>query len=159
VDSFLCGGETRLHLVGNRGVSGIDGNVSTVLGLAAAAQGPVVGLLGDLALYHDMNGLLAASGLSATLVVFNNGGGAIFGYLPQARLDGFERYWLTPTGLELAQIARLYALGHHRVHDVRAFRDALTASLRSSGVDLIEIVVDRQESLRRHLGYWSRVAG
>jgi 2-succinyl-5-enolpyruvyl-6-hydroxy-3-cyclohexene-1-carboxylate synthase len=157
VDSFFCGAEARLYLVGNRGLSGIDGNVSTVLGLAAAAEGPVVGLLGDLALYHDMNGLLAASGLSATLVVFNNGGGAIFGYLPQARLAGFERYWLTPTGLEMAQIARLYALGHHRVHDVRAFRHALSASLGSPGVDLIEVVVDRQESLRRHLAYWSRV--
>lgn len=159
VDSFLCGGQTPLQLVGNRGVSGIDGNVSTALGLAAAASGPVVGLLGDLALYHDMNGLLAAPGLSATLVVFNNGGGAIFGYLPQARLPGFERYWLTPTGLDVAQIARLYGLGHRRVHEVRAFGAALAESLGRSGVDLIEVVVDRQESLRRHLAYWSRVVG
>jgi len=155
VDSFLEGGDQALRILGNRGASGIDGNVSTVLGIAAAGGGPVVGLVGDLALYHDMNGLLAARGLNGTLVVFNNGGGAIFGYLPQRNLPEFERYWLTPTGLDTAQVARLYGLTHHRADDAEAFEAALEQSLAGPGVDIIEVVVDREESVARHEAYWA----
>lgn len=155
VDSFLEGGDRALRILGNRGASGIDGNVSTVLGIAAAGGGPVVGLVGDLALYHDMNGLLAARDLNGTLVVFNNGGGAIFGYLPQRILPEFERYWLTPTGLDIAQVARLYGLAYHRAGDVEAFEAALERSLVGPGVDIIEVAIDRAESVTRHQAYWA----
>ncbi|MFQ5995456.1 MAG: 2-succinyl-5-enolpyruvyl-6-hydroxy-3-cyclohexene-1-carboxylic-acid synthase [Acidiferrobacterales bacterium] len=158
LDSFFSGSAHALRLLGNRGTSGIDGNVSTVLGIAAATDDPVVGLLGDLALYHDMNGLIAAKGLSATLVVFNNDGGAIFGYLPQEQLPDFERYWLTPSGLDFAQVAKLYGLRHWRVHNAHAFDTALVKSLEGTGVGLIEVVVDREDSLKRHRLYWRRIA-
>ncbi|MCP4044270.1 MAG: 2-succinyl-5-enolpyruvyl-6-hydroxy-3-cyclohexene-1-carboxylic-acid synthase, partial [Gammaproteobacteria bacterium] len=157
VDTFLHGGELEIALVGNRGVSGIDGNVSTLIGLAASVRGPVVGLLGDLALYHDMNGLLAAREVNATLVVFNNGGGGIFEYLPQAKLPVFERYWLTPTHLELAKVADLYRLRHHSVREIDDFTQALTNSLSETGVNLIEVIVDRQQSVLRHRTYWDSV--
>jgi 2-succinyl-5-enolpyruvyl-6-hydroxy-3-cyclohexene-1-carboxylate synthase len=157
MDSFLGGGNTALHLVGNRGASGIDGNVSTILGMAAVSDLPVIGLIGDLALYHDMNGLLAANGLSAVLVVFNNGGGAIFEYLPQAKLSDFEQYWLTPPALDIAHIAQLYGLRHHRIRNADQFEKALLASLSKTGVDLIEVLVDRKESVRRHKAYWKAV--
>jgi 2-succinyl-5-enolpyruvyl-6-hydroxy-3-cyclohexene-1-carboxylate synthase len=158
VDITMQGGPQRLRLIGNRGASGIDGNVSTALGLAAVLPGPVVGLLGDLALYHDMNGLLAARGLDATLVVFNNGGGAIFGHLPQRGLPEFERYWLTPTGLDIERIAELYDLRHARTTTADAFAAALHRALEAPGVDLIEVVVDREQSLEQHRSYWSAVA-
>jgi 2-succinyl-5-enolpyruvyl-6-hydroxy-3-cyclohexene-1-carboxylate synthase len=157
VDSFLSGGEKPLSLIGNRGASGIDGNVSTTLGIAAACSAPVVGLLGDLALYHDMNGLLATRSLKATLIVFNNGGGGIFDYLAQARLPQFERYWLTPTSLDVAQIARLYDLGYHSVSTVDAFRQAFRQALDSNRTDLIEVSVDRQQSVALHKAYWDAV--
>ncbi len=157
VDSFLSGGEQVLTLVGNRGASGIDGNVSTTLGMAAVSDKPVIGLVGDLALFHDMNGLLAAKGLNAVLVVFNNGGGAIFEYLPQADLPEFETYWLTPPALDIAQIARLYSLNHHCIQDAEQFETALLSALDSSGVKLIEVLVDRKESVRRHKAYWETV--
>lgn len=158
VDTTMHGKAARLRLVGNRGASGIDGNVSTTLGLAAGWSGPVVGLLGDLALYHDMNGLLAARGLDATLVVFNNGGGAIFEYLPQRGLPEFERYWLTPTGLDIERIADLYELRHVRVSSSEAFESAFGRALASPRVDLIEVMVERASSLAWHRHYWSRVA-
>ncbi len=158
-DGFLAGGPQALTLVGNRGASGIDGNVSTGLGLAAGGCGPVAALLGDLALYHDMNGLLAARGLDATLLVLNNGGGAIFDYLPQARLPGLDRYWRTPTGLEPARIAHLYELGYTRLEGAAGLERALAASLARPGVDLIELVIDPRESLERHRAYWRAVAG
>ncbi len=156
-DSFLAGGEQDLRVVGNRGVSGIDGNVSTVLGLAAVGRGTVVGLLGDLALYHDMNGLIAAREVDATLVVFNNGGGGIFGYLPQRDLPEFEQYWLSPTALDVGRIAKLYSLRHRPVEDAASFEQALMSSLDSPGVDLIEVLVDRQESFARHQAYWKAI--
>lgn len=158
VDTFLCGREEPLYLIGNRGVSGIDGNLSTALGMAAVGQASVVGLLGDLALYHDMNGLLAARHSDATLVVFNNGGGAIFEYLPQASLPDFERYWLTPTNLDPVHIAALYGLRHHRVEQAAAFESALHESLSTQGVGLIEVVIDRAQSVERHRAYWKSVA-
>ncbi|MDJ0871608.1 MAG: 2-succinyl-5-enolpyruvyl-6-hydroxy-3-cyclohexene-1-carboxylic-acid synthase [Gammaproteobacteria bacterium] len=156
-DSFLPGGEQDLRVLGSRGASGIDGNVSTALGLAAAGTGTVVGLLGDLALYHDMNGLFAARHVDATLVVFNNGGGSIFGYLPQSELPEFAQYWLTPTGLELGQVAKLHGLRHSLAAEAEGFERALRRALEAPGVDLIEVVVDRVESLARHQAYWDAV--
>jgi 2-succinyl-5-enolpyruvyl-6-hydroxy-3-cyclohexene-1-carboxylate synthase len=158
-DSFLPGGGTPLALLANRGASGIDGNVSTVLGLAAGSAVPVVGLLGDLALYHDMNGLLAAREVAAKLVVFRNGGGAIFGYLPQAGLECFARYWLTDPGLDCGAIARLYGLHYARVAEPSGFGTAFAEALQRPGSALIEVVIDRADSLARHRAFWSRFSG
>ena len=157
LDSWCVGRTEPLRILANRGASGIDGNVSTLLGLAAAGTNPVVGLLGDLALLHDSNGLLAAPGLQATIVVLNNGGGGIFGYLPQAGLAGFERHWLTPQGLDLAQLAALHRLGHTRVHRQHQFGPALRANLKAPGVNLIEVMLERATSQARHRDYWRRI--
>lgn len=158
VDTAMPGGPQRLRLLGNRGASGIDGNVSTTLGLAASWRGAVVGLLGDLALYHDMNGLLAARGLDATLVVYNNGGGAIFDHLPQRDLPELERYWLTPTGLNLEHLTELFGIRHSRIGSIGEFETVFAECVGRPGVDLIEVVVDRQLSVAGHREYWSRVA-
>lgn len=158
VDSFLTCGASPLNVVGNRGVSGIDGHVSTVLGLAQAAPGKVAGLIGDLAFCHDLNGLLAAGGVDALLVVVNNGGGGIFGYLPQQGLPEFERLWLTPPGLDLEQAARLYHLPFWRADSPAGFDAALAEALAGGGVRLIEVMVDRNESIARHRAWWAKVA-
>ena len=159
LDSFAAGGEAPLRIVGNRGASGIDGNVSTALGLCAALGKPVVALLGDLAFYHDMNGLLAARGLNITFIVLNNGGGGIFSYLPQAGLEEFERAWLTPTELDFSHAARMYGLDYRHVENAEAFDAALAAALAHEGADLIEVRVDRESSVARHRDYWAAVAG
>jgi 2-succinyl-5-enolpyruvyl-6-hydroxy-3-cyclohexene-1-carboxylate synthase len=159
VDNFVAGGPRSLNFVGNRGASGIDGNVSTVLGLAAGSAPPVIGLIGDLALYHDMNGLLASQDVKAVFIVFNNGGGAIFSYLPQARLTHFERYWLTPTKLDISKVADLYGLKHRGVNNVAQFEHALLEFLDGAESAMIEIFVDRTESIRHHQAYWEAVAG
>src|SRR4029077_5386068 len=113
-DSFWPHAKTQQRFFGNRGASGIDGLVSSGLGLAAGrANVPTVLLLGDLSLYHDMNGLWAMRrhGLRATIVVCDNNGGGGFTFLPQAQhQDVFEEIFATPLGLDLAQVARLYDL-------------------------------------------------
>lgn len=159
LDSFATGGDTALRIVCNRGASGIDGNVSTALGLAVGLGKPVTALLGDLAFYHDMNGLLAARDVNLTLVVINNGGGGIFGYLPQAGLADFERAWLTPTGLDFSLAARMYGLNYRRVENGADFDAAYLDALAHDGPDMIEVQVDREGSASRHHAYWAAVSG
>ena len=159
LDSFSASHEKPLQLIANRGASGIDGHVSSLLGLASAAPDgtTVAGLIGDLAFYHDMNGLLAARDCDATLIVINNDGGGIFRYLPQSGLESFERYWSTPTGLDFSHAADLYRLPFRRTSSANEFEQALADTLTQPGVKLIEAVIDPQQSVERHRAYWDAV--
>jgi len=159
LDSFSGTGAKPIRVLGSRGASGIDGHVSTVLGIAADGGAPVAGVLGDLALLHDLGGLHAAEGLDALLVVVNNGGGAIFGYLPQAGLAEFQRGWLTPSRLDLGRAAALFGLAHRRAATLPELEAALEALVPARGVRLLEVVVDRETSLRRHREYWAAANG
>lgn len=150
LDTFARGRKIPMRALGNRGASGIDGCVSTVAGLAACS-GPTVGLLGDLSLYHDMNGLLAARQTSATIIVINNGGGAIFGLLPPHRRPEFERLWLTPTNLDLRRVAHLYDIPYATLEPGASLLSAIeTASADTACARLIEVRVDAQSSWERH---------
>ena len=105
------------RVLANRGANGIDGTVSTAFGVAAAASGPAVLLIGDVALAHDVGGLLAARRLDLPLVIvlLHNDGGGIFDFLPVAgEGDAFERHVATPHGLDFAHAAALYGLAHER---------------------------------------------
>ena len=157
LDSFSGSAEKPLRIFANRGASGIDGNLSTALGIAASTlkkSGKVVALLGDLTCCHDSGGLLAADGRDVVFVVLNNGGGGIFGYLPQAGLESFERLWLAPTGLDFGKMAALYGLAFQRVTQAQDFNAALAQALTEPGAQMIEVLVDRKESQLRHHNYW-----
>ena len=104
-----------------------------------------------------MNGLLQARGLDAVIILLNNGGGGIFEYLPQSGLESFERFWLTPTHHDISRVASLYDLTYARVHRMAEFAPALGNALGRSGVDLIEVTIDRRRSVARHREYWERV--
>ena len=154
VDTFDRPAPRRITLYGNRGASGIDGNVSTALGLAAGGGRRVVALLGDITFYHDMNGLLAARqhGLdNVTFVVINNDGGGIFHQLPVARHDPpFTDLFLTPHGLTFAPAAQLYGLGYRAVADLDGLQGALADCLAdTTGPTLIEIQTNSHEDYRR----------
>jgi len=161
LDSFSGSANKPLQILANRGVSGIDGNISTLLGIAAASTnkpGVTLGLIGDLALFHDMNGLLMAREVDAIIVLFNNNGGAIFQHLPQAGLHEFERVWKTPTNLNFAHVAQLYGLAYRQLTEIGQFDDALEWALPQRGVRLIELVTDAEVSLNEHRRYWQAVA-
>ena len=136
-------------VLGNRGASGIDGIVSTALGAGLGTEDPLVLVTGDLALYHDMNGLLAVSraGVDATIVCLNNDGGGIFHLLPIEDHDTFEEWFRTPHGLDFEHSADLYDLSFARTDDRERFRELYAESVGSAGTDVIEF---RTDSRRNH---------
>ena len=144
------------RLLSNRGANGIDGTVSTAFGVAATAGeggGPVVLLIGDVALAHDAGGLLAAgrTGLKLTIVLLNNDGGGIFHFLPVAReTDAFEQHIATPTGLRFERLAALYECTYERVFDPDGLRDALAYSLGDGRTTIIEVSSDRVANRELH---------
>lgn len=163
LDAFWSGGPQRV--LANRGVNGIDGLVSTALGTAAAdAERPTWAVLGDLALLHDLGGLAAAARLgirNLVLVVINNAGGGIFSYLPLAKTEAaseggaFEPLFLTPHGIRFRAAAELFGLEYRNP----TTRDELAAALApaTDRVRLVELTVDRQDSVDRHRAFWSTV--
>jgi 2-succinyl-5-enolpyruvyl-6-hydroxy-3-cyclohexene-1-carboxylate synthase len=161
LDSFWPASTKKVRFLANRGASGIDGVVSTALGVAAASGKPTVLVLGDISLYHDMNGLFAAKrhAINATVIVLNNDGGAIFSFLPQAdQGEHFEELFGTPHGLDFRHTAALYGLEYACPETPDDFDAAVARSLKSTGVSLIEVRTDRAENLALHRDIWAKVA-
>jgi len=145
----------------NRGVNGIDGFVSTVLGIAAASDGPTVALLGDLCLLHDSNGLLGIDGrgVDVTFVVVDNNGGGIFSFLPQAeQAEHFESLFGTPQGVDLAALARLHGVDVTEVQRPAEVGPAVRAAAESGGVRMVLVRTDRATNVARHRQVWAAVA-
>ncbi|HEV2641571.1 MAG TPA: 2-succinyl-5-enolpyruvyl-6-hydroxy-3-cyclohexene-1-carboxylic-acid synthase [Candidatus Elarobacter sp.] len=165
LDSFATGDTRALRVLANRGANGIDGVVSTALGASAAAReqdaGPLVLVIGDLALYHDMNGLLAAKlhALDATIVVINNDGGGIFSFLPQAtHASHFEQLFGTPHGLQFAPVAELYGARYACADTWESLRESVTAGVNGRGLHVVEMRTDRARNVVLHRDAWARVA-
>jgi 2-succinyl-5-enolpyruvyl-6-hydroxy-3-cyclohexene-1-carboxylate synthase len=159
LDAFLPGGSTSLRCLGNRGANGIDGVVSTALGVAAADVGPVVLVVGDLSFLHDLNALVAARlhGLSATIVLVNNDGGGIFSFLPQAATnrpeiglpEHYEALFGTPHGIDLAPIVGALG-GEHQLIGPGQLGPAIRASLARPGVRVLELRTERRRNVELH---------
>ncbi len=159
-DTFLAPRSTPLYVIGNRGANGIDGLVSTALGLAAGDATPLVMALGDLSLIHDTNGLIAARlhRLNATILLINNDGGGIFSFLPQAsETDQFELLFGTPHGTDFAPLAALYGAQYTLASDWATVHAALQSSF-AGGLHLIEIRTRRDQNVRDHRTIWPLVS-
>ena len=155
VDSFLRSDRKLLHLAANRGANGIDGVVSSALGHSAAAKGPVVLLIGDLSLFHDLNGLWAGHRhrLDLTVVLLNNSGSAIFHYLPQANhREVFEEWFATPSGINFEAAAQTYGANHVVIDDWRHLLKALDEG--EDGVRILELRTDRVRNHALHERAW-----
>jgi 2-succinyl-5-enolpyruvyl-6-hydroxy-3-cyclohexene-1-carboxylate synthase len=137
-----------VRVVANRGANGIDGVVSTAVGVALAAPAPTVLLIGDVALLHDTNGLLGVTGrdVDLTIVCIDNDGGGIFSFLPQAALaaNRFELLFGTPHGVDVAALAA--------VHGVPTFEwaDVDKALGAGPGVRLVHVRTERRANVADH---------
>ena len=144
------------RVLANRGVNGIDGVVSTALGVATseaqvASGHRTIGLLGDLAFLHDVSGLVnLPDAVPCTLVVLDNGGGGIFSFLPQAgalQPDVFERLFGTPPSSDIGAVARGFGLPVREVTSL----DQLEPALAGSGPALVRVMVPgRAENVALH---------
>ena len=161
-DSFWPLARPRQRFFGNRGASGIDGLVSSGLGVATGRDAsPTVLLLGDLSLYHDMNGLWALQrhGIRATLVVCDNNGGGIFNFLPQAEhQDVFEEIFATPLNLDLSQVARLYGLVYSPVSDRSGLEPAIADAIAAPTPTMVVVKMKREDSVTGHRLCWEAAA-
>ena len=157
VEAFFPQSPAPLRFLANRGANGIDGVVSSAAGAALAAGGPAWLLTGELALVHDVGGLLAASraGAELTIVCANNGGGGIFDFLPLAEHgagDTFEEHVITPSGVDLAKLAALAGMEHRTA----STPDEVRAAAPDPG--LVEVRTDRADSVRLHRELHARVS-
>jgi 2-succinyl-5-enolpyruvyl-6-hydroxy-3-cyclohexene-1-carboxylate synthase len=153
LDAFYPTSPGEIRFLGNRGASGIDGVLSTSLGVAAVSQHPLITVLGDLSFYHDMNGLLAAKQfeLNVTIVIINNNGGGIFAFLPQHRHpEYFEKYFLTPHGLTFEAAAKLYGMNYNKVSSWSDFRQVMSNRVNSEGTGIVEVSSDWERNVELH---------
>jgi len=159
-ETFFPARPSPFRVLSNRGANGIDGTVSTAFGVAAACAGPTVLLIGDVALAHDVGGLLAASrvGAKLTIVLLDNDGGGIFHFLPVSG-EGreFTDHVATPHGLDFAHAAALYGCGWERAASVEAFREALARALSAERTTIVCVRTDREQNVALHRAVWESV--
>ena len=153
-DYFWFSGESKAVLYGNRGVNGIDGTISTALGLAVNGK-PTYLVTGDLSLFHDLNGLAVAKthNLNLTIILHNNDGGGIFEYLPQKGTKHFDYLFSTSQGLDYSGAAKLYGCGYTKISSPDELSSVLANVSQETGVHIIEIPTNREYSRELHKKY------
>ncbi len=149
-EAFLAPCGTDALFLSNRGTNGIDGLVSSGIGAAHASGRPTTIVTGDLGLLHDTGGLAALRDVSTPvrIVVIDNDGGGIFGFLPQAEtlaVEEFEALLGTPRGVDVGRAAALFDLPHRQLDRLDELPEALAV-----GTGLIEVTIERQENVEIH---------
>jgi len=160
VDTFFHNTKKHIRIMANRGVNGIDGIISTALGVSVMERQNYL-LLGDLSFYHDLNGLLAAKlyKLPLTIIVVNNNGGGIFSFLPQkGEPNHFELLFGTPTHLTFEYAVKLYEGEYRKVDSWEQFDLAIQESGNHQGLFVIEVFTDREKNRISHQQLWSYIS-
>jgi len=160
LEYFWPPGERRIRPLCNRGANGIDGTLSTALGVAHASGTPTTLLTGDLALLHDTNGWLIVPKFkgSLTVVLINNTGGGIFEHLPVAEFDPpFEEFFATPQTVDFARLCAAYGVEHIAVGTWTEFGE-LVAQPPERGVRVLELRTDRKKDAATRKALFAELA-
>lgn len=149
-DSFANTSSKKINVYANRGASGIDGLISTSLGIASQSDLPTYLVIGDLSFYHDMNALPVKKNYSTpiTIILINNNGGGIFEHLPISKQKGvFEKYFYTPLNLNYKNIAKGYGCGYHLIKNWSALRKKIQ-NFNKKRIEILEIKTNAVKSLQ-----------
>ncbi len=154
MDYFWATGRSQARVYGNRGTNGIDGTVSTALGLSTNGK-PTVMVTGDLSFFHDLNGLAIGKthGMNLTIILHNNDGGGIFQYLPQKGTDDFDYLFNTPQGIDYSGLATMYGLDYVKVTTNAELELAMKQYIGTEGIHIIEVPTSKEISRELHKVY------
>lgn len=154
MDYFWASGRSQAVVYGNRGTNGIDGTVSTALGLSTNGK-PTVMVTGDLSFFHDLNGLAIGKthSMNLTIILHNNDGGGIFQYLPQKGTEDFDYLFNTPQGIDYSGLATMYGLDYVKVTTNTELEQAMQQYIGAEGIHLIEVPTSKEGSRELHKVY------
>lgn len=157
LDSFAPMTDKGIHVFSNRGASGIDGITSTAAGIAAASGNHTFLITGDLAFFHDLNGLLAIKHykIPLTVILVNNNGGGIFEMLPVAEQKEHPDYFITPLNLEFEKIVDAYEGTFIEIKNWYNLKEKLVENKLDSGLRILEIRTDSKKSLKIRKLFWN----
>lgn len=127
-----------IDVYANRGLAGIDGNISTALGIAYAHTATIA-VLGDLSFLHDLTGLVNKEEINCRFIVINNDGGGIFSTLPQRGVEGFESVFGTPHGLNPAAIAQAMGVTAQQINSVKDLEAIVKAPINGVSVVVCDV--------------------
>jgi len=150
----------NINLFTNRGASGIDGINSTAAGIAASSKNPTVLITGDLSFYHDSNGLHSVMkyDIPLTIILINNGGGAIFGMLPIGKEKNiFDDYFFTPLNIDFSKLVKVYNGNYTLVKTYNQLQTVLEKSINSKGFSVLEIKTKYQKGIELRKNYFKEV--
>jgi 2-succinyl-5-enolpyruvyl-6-hydroxy-3-cyclohexene-1-carboxylate synthase len=159
VEYFWPANNRGVQFYFNRGANGIDGTLSTALGVAHG-NAPTVLLTGDLALLHDTNGFLQRATVkgSLTIVVVNNNGGGIFQHLPIAEFEPpFEKFFGTPQNVDFAKLCAAYGVEHRVMDSWIQLREAVS-TLPAAGLRVLEVRTERSKDAAFRKALFAKVA-
>lgn len=150
-ESFFYPEEPIGPIFGNRGLSGIDGNIATAIGIAAGLEKPVIAILGDLSFLHDMSSLaqLKNSPFPISFLVINNNGGSIFSFLPSKKCQNSILPILqNPHNLDIRHIAPLFKLTYENPKSLSELKHILKKTVSNSY--LIEVETESEDNFKIH---------
>jgi 2-succinyl-5-enolpyruvyl-6-hydroxy-3-cyclohexene-1-carboxylate synthase len=156
--SFFLSQKKWGPILGNRGVSGIDGNIATSVGMAQGLKSPLISVIGDLAGLHDLNSLAQMKGAKypVVLIIINNKGGGIFSFLPIAKKqDVLEQFFAASHEFSFESAAKIFDLPYHTFQLIEELSTFFKTPLEKSCI--IEVETDRQENFHLHQQIYQKV--
>lgn len=160
-DQFAHPTFVQIDTLVNRGTSGIDGIISTAVGISVADQKPTMVLLGDVAFLHDTNGLMLVKhcAMPLLIIVINNAGGGIFHFLPIAKeADVVSPYFDSPHDVKLDALCHAHDVRHLSVKSARDFDNALDEFFSRRQSLVVEVHIERDANVRLHQDVYQKIA-
>ncbi len=153
LDTYFHATSKQIRIHCNRGANGIDGVVSTALGVSAVSKWPTFLIIGDISFIHDLNSLVLAkmNQLNLFVIVLNNDGGGIFSILPQAKVESnFEQLFGTPHGLEFSKPVEMVGGIYQKASTWHEVEAAFQVCQQTTGLRVLEISSERRENAFEH---------